>query len=49
MTEDDFFAEYLADADDEKPYKIKQKPCPFLCGDGRCRIQDCKPDVLHVM
>jgi len=45
MAESDFAAEYLraADADDEKPYMLKEKPCPFLCEDGRCRIQDCKP------
>ena len=29
---------------DEKPYKLKEKPCRYLCEDGRCRIQDCKPD-----
>jgi len=47
MTEGDFIAEYLAKADwdDEKPYKIKEKPCPFLLGNGRCRIQECKPDA----
>jgi len=47
LTENDFIAAYLANADpdDEKPYKIKGKPCPFLCDDGRCRVQDCKPDV----
>ena len=47
MTEYDFVTEHLtnADADDEKPYTIKKKPCPFLYDDGRCRIQDCKPDV----
>jgi len=46
-TENDFIAEYLviAKPDDEKPYKIKETPCPFLFEDGRCRIQDCKPDV----
>ena len=47
MIENDFITEYLANADldDEKPYKIKEMPCSFLLSDGRCRIQDCKPDV----
>ena len=47
LAESDFIASYLAnaDADDEKPYKIKTKPCLFLQDDGHCRIQDCKPDV----
>jgi len=47
MAENDFITEYLTNADsgDEKPYKIKEKPCPFLCDDGRCRIQARKPDV----
>jgi Fe-S-cluster containining protein len=47
QTDSGFKAEYLADADedDEKPYKFKEKPCPFLEDDGRCRIQICKPDV----
>ena len=46
LTENDFITAYLAkaDPDDEKPYKIKEKTCFFLCDDGRCRIQDCKPD-----
>jgi len=47
LAESDFTAEYLTSSDtgEEKPNKIKGKPCPFLCGDGRCRIQDCKPDL----
>jgi Fe-S-cluster containining protein len=47
LTESDFSTQYLtnADADDEKPYKFKEKPCSFLGDGGRCRIQDCKPDV----
>ena len=46
LKENDFIAAYLAntDSDDEKPYKIKEEPCSFLCDDGRCRIQNCKPD-----
>ena len=49
MTESDFAAQYLtnADADDEKPYKFKGNPCSFLGNDGRCRIKDCKPDVCR--
>jgi len=47
LTEGDFAAEYLtgSSADEEKPYKFKDKPCSFLGADGRCRIQECKPDV----
>jgi len=47
MTDRDFTIEYLSDADtdDEKPYKFAKKPCSFLDSDGRCRIQECKPDV----
>ena len=47
LMENDFIVEYLTDADpeDEKPYKFKTNPCKFLGDDGRCRIQDCKPDV----
>ena len=46
MTEKDFVAMYLdnADPDDGKPYKTKNMPCAFLCDDGRCKIQDVKPD-----
>jgi Fe-S-cluster containining protein len=47
MTESDFAAKYLTNADpeDDKPSKFATKPCPFLGGDGRCAIQECKPDV----
>jgi len=46
MTTSDFIAEYLTDADasDEKPYMFKEMPCSFLSNDGRCRINDYKPD-----
>jgi len=49
LTEIDFVAKYLknADADDEKPYKFREKPCSFLGVDGHCQIQDCKPDVCN--
>jgi Fe-S-cluster containining protein len=47
LTDSDFIVKYLtnADAEDEKPYKFKATTCAFLNDDGRCRIQDCKPDV----
>ena len=43
--EKDFIAKYLKNADsaDEKPHKTKVKPCPFLCDDGSCEVQGCKP------
>ena len=49
IAEVDFTAEYLIDADveDEEPYKFKENPCSFLDNDGRCRIQDCKPDMCR--
>ena len=47
MDENNFIIDYLTNAepDDEKPYIIKSTPCAFLCDDGRCKIQNCKPDV----
>ena len=47
LSESDFITEYLTDADpeDEKPYMFKSNPCVFLNDEGRCRIQECKPDV----
>ena len=50
LSENDFVAKYLieaepAESDEEMPYKFKDKPCSFLCDDGRCQIQDCKPGV----
>ena len=40
-SEENFANEYLAQTEDG--YEIRGKPCPFLCPDGRCRIQECKP------
>lgn len=47
LTESELIARYLSCAAsyDEKPYSIREKPCSFLLDDGRCKIQDCKPDV----
>ena len=47
LTESAFIGEYLmnANTEDEKPYRFKAVPCAFLSDDGRCRIQDYKPDV----
>ena len=28
-------------------YKIKEQPCGFLCADGRCSIQECKPSACN--
>ena len=50
LSESDFAAEYLTGTketvggDAEKPYEFKAKPCAFLKDDGRCIIQDCKPE-----
>ena len=40
--ENDFINEYLTESD-EGGYKIKGESCLFLCGDGKCEIQECKP------
>ena len=47
LPESDFIAKYLVEAEsvDELPYKFKDIPCSFLRDDGRCQIQNCKPDV----
>jgi hypothetical protein len=50
-SESDFINEYLVESEegscddepDEGRYKTKSKPCPFLCDDGKCKIQECKP------
>ena len=44
ITESDFIAKYLVESNEEKPYIIKETPCPFLCDDGRCQIQSSKPE-----
>jgi Fe-S-cluster containining protein len=48
--ENEFIDEYLVESDEidcdtseHKQYKTMDIPCPFLCDDGKCRIQDCKP------
>jgi len=47
MNEYDFGMTYLTDADPfaGRPYHFKEVPCVFLDANGRCEIQDCKPDV----
>jgi Fe-S-cluster containining protein len=47
MTKKDFSAQYLKKSSvyDQNPYKFKKLPCPFLCDDGKCRINECKPNV----
>jgi hypothetical protein len=42
--ESDFINEYLVETDEdpeEGRYKTKRTPCPFLCGDGKCKIYEC--------
>ena len=43
-TEDDFINECLTESD-EVGYKIKGSPCLFLCANGKCVIQECKPSA----
>ena len=39
-----FIDEYLDTSDfDEDGYKLKEQPCVFLTGDGKCKIQVFKP------
>ncbi|MCL2046981.1 MAG: YkgJ family cysteine cluster protein [Oscillospiraceae bacterium] len=47
MSERDFFAAYLelADYEDDSQFKIRESLCPFLQEDGRCQVNECKPDV----
>jgi len=42
QTKNDFVSKYLIESE-EGGYKIKETPCPFLCADGKCEIQECKP------
>jgi len=40
----DFITEHLEKSEfDEDCYNIKEEPCIFLCVDGKCNIQDIKP------
>ena len=41
--EDDFISEYIQKNGDN--YQINAKPCRFLCADGKCQIQGCKPSA----
>lgn len=41
LAKNDFVDEYLVETDDGR--KIKGKPCVFLCADGQCQIQECRP------
>jgi hypothetical protein len=41
MTASEFSDSYLAD--DIEGKSMKSKPCLFLCDDGSCRIEECKP------
>jgi len=46
-TTGEFTTKYLvlSDTDDEKQYEFKHKPCSFLGDDGKCQIQNCKPNA----
>jgi len=52
MTEVDFCKHYLTwtdddDDDGEKQRIFKSEPCQFLDDDGRCRIQEVKPEICR--
>ena len=42
---DSFIHDYLVGT--EEGFMIKGKPCHFLCADGQCRIQECKPSACR--
>ncbi len=44
ISKSDFIEQYLSERDNEGNYRTKHKPCDFLCEDGRCRLDDCKPE-----
>jgi Fe-S-cluster containining protein len=41
MSEADFVSAYLTETDEGS--ETKEKPCVFLCEDGKCRIEQCMP------
>jgi len=45
QTENDFKNEHLIQT--EEGYKIKGKPCSFLCADGICQIQEFRPSACR--
>ena len=47
MEIDDFIQTYLEPADEDGPYKVRGKPCPFLSDDDRCKIYDVRPSVCR--
>ena len=46
LAEGDFIEKYLSENDDDE-YIMKEKPCSFLDGEGKCRIQGIKPAVCR--
>jgi Fe-S-cluster containining protein len=48
QAENDFVEKYLiADKKEFDCLIIKDKPCNFLCADGKCRIYVCRPSVCR--
>ena len=48
QSENDFVEEYLIrDAEEEGIYNVKNKPCSFLCADGKCKIYGVRPLVCR--
>jgi uncharacterized protein len=44
MTEQDFIATYLEHDEEQRRYRIKTSPCPFLGDDNFCKIYDVRPE-----
>lgn len=44
MTKEQFVEKYLVKDEIENTYTTKNKPCDFLEDDGKCKLENCKPD-----
>jgi len=47
MDTDEFVKTYLEPDEEDGPYKVRGKPCPFLGDDDRCGIYDVRPTVCR--
>ncbi len=47
MPADEFIETYLLADDDGCLFEARQKPCPFLAEDNRCKIYDVRPAVCR--
>jgi Fe-S-cluster containining protein len=47
MDVDEFVKTFLEPDEEDGPYKVRGKPCPFLGDDDRCKIYDVRPTVCR--